>query len=112
MPRVKANNIELHYRESGTGREPLVLVHGWVSAGRPHLRLEPRRGRRQCDRHCGQLGGGALCGKLHGPHDRPESSRAQGHFLTDVIGSLRDVIVRRQRDSGAVVALKHAKRHN
>ena len=30
MPKVKANEIELNYEESGTGSEPLVLVHGWT----------------------------------------------------------------------------------
>jgi pimeloyl-ACP methyl ester carboxylesterase len=30
MPRVSANDIELHYEETGSGPEALVLVHGWT----------------------------------------------------------------------------------
>ncbi len=32
MPRVQAGQIELNYREAGTGSEPLVLIHGFQSS--------------------------------------------------------------------------------
>ncbi len=34
MPRVQANEIQLHYQEVGDGPEPLVLVHGYQSSHR------------------------------------------------------------------------------
>src|SRR5262249_9218004 len=42
MPRVKANDIELHYVEAGTGSEPLVLIHGWISDSRNWVETIPR----------------------------------------------------------------------
>lgn len=32
MPSVNANGIQLHYEETGSGPEPLVLVHGWTGS--------------------------------------------------------------------------------
>ena len=49
MPRVQAGQIELNYRETGTGPEPLVLIHGFQSSLRvwgdviDHLPLDALR---------------------------------------------------------------------
>jgi N-formylmaleamate deformylase len=42
MQHVRANDTELYYEQAGTGREPVVLIHGWMSSRRNWEETVPR----------------------------------------------------------------------
>jgi non-heme chloroperoxidase len=81
MPRVKVNDTELYYREAGTGREPLVLVHGWVSSGRIWRETIPRLPLHRYHIYAFDLRGA-------GQSARPPSGYSLEQYADDIAGAM------------------------
>jgi pimeloyl-ACP methyl ester carboxylesterase len=81
MPRVKVNEVELHYEEAGAGGEPLVLVHGWLSSSRNWVETIPRLPPGRFRVYAFDLRGA-------GASDRPASGHSPGQYADDVAGAM------------------------
>jgi non-heme chloroperoxidase len=77
MPRVKTNDTELYYQEVGTGPEPLVLVHGWVSSHRFWVETMPRLPPERYHMYAFDLRGA-------GQSDRPVSGYSPEQYADDI----------------------------
>jgi pimeloyl-ACP methyl ester carboxylesterase len=81
MPRVKANDTELYYQEAGTGPEPLVLVHDWVSSSRIWVETMPRLPLKRYHIHAFDLRGA-------GQSERPVSGYSPEQYADDIAAAM------------------------
>ncbi len=84
MPRVKANDTELYYQEAGTGREPMVLVHGWVSSSRIWVETIPRLPLKRYHVYAFDLRGA-------GQSERPASGYSPEQYADDIAAAMTAV---------------------
>jgi pimeloyl-ACP methyl ester carboxylesterase len=81
MPRIRANDVELHYDEAGSGDEPLVLIHGWIISRRDWCETIPRLPLDRYRVYAFDLRGVGLS-------DRPASGYTVEQYADDVIAAL------------------------
>jgi pimeloyl-ACP methyl ester carboxylesterase len=109
MPRVKANDTELYYEEAGSGHEPVVLLHGWISSRRNWEETIPRLPLEHYRIYNFDLRGAGLSG-------RPLSGHSPDQYADDVAAALKALDVETfhcvGHSMGGLVGLQLALRHS